>query len=242
MGDLFGISRTIDHAVYTILNSIAIILWRLDAAIIQFSMFSYVTEDWLMGHRDGEGIWALMDKMVGPNGIFGLSTWEAFVALALTIYGFSLLIRPFWRMQPVDLGRMFFFAVLSYSIITEGSQLMREIENWRGEAGGYMYDVVAGSGGTVNLDVPGGATSDEPIYSPEDLDGRAPIRGWEAVSTSYFLVKSASELHQGVPPEAAANTSDDDEWSFTDLTELRKTPGYDPNLYNDTSHELYTDD
>ncbi|WP_432214114.1 DUF3742 family protein, partial [Pseudomonas aeruginosa] len=41
---------------------------------------------------------------------------------------------------------------------------------------------------------------------------------------------------------AAANTSDDDEWSFTDLTELRKTPGYDPSLYNDTSHELYTDD
>ncbi|BCN39875.1 hypothetical protein ALDI51_31940 [Alicycliphilus denitrificans] len=40
----------------------------------------------------------------------------------------------------------------------------------------------------------------------------------------------------------AANTSDDDEWPFTDLTELRKTPGYDPNLYNDTSHELYTDD
>lgn len=41
---------------------------------------------------------------------------------------------------------------------------------------------------------------------------------------------------------AAANTPDDDEWPFTDLTELRKTPGYDPNLYNDTSHELYTDD
>ena len=41
---------------------------------------------------------------------------------------------------------------------------------------------------------------------------------------------------------AAANTLDEDEWPFTDLTELRKTPGYDPNLYNDTSHELYTDD
>ena len=41
---------------------------------------------------------------------------------------------------------------------------------------------------------------------------------------------------------AAANTSEEDEWPFTDLTELRKTPGYDPNLYNDTSHELYTDD
>ncbi|MFG8982336.1 DUF3742 family protein [Pseudomonas aeruginosa] len=41
---------------------------------------------------------------------------------------------------------------------------------------------------------------------------------------------------------AAANTLDEDEWPFTDLTELRKMPGYDPNLYNDTSHELYTDD
>jgi len=39
-----------------------------------------------------------------------------------------------------------------------------------------------------------------------------------------------------------ANSSDEDEWLFTDITELRKTPGYDPNLYNDTSHELYTDD
>lgn len=41
---------------------------------------------------------------------------------------------------------------------------------------------------------------------------------------------------------AAASTPDEEEWPFTDLTELRKTPGYDPNLYNDTSHELYTDD
>jgi hypothetical protein len=41
---------------------------------------------------------------------------------------------------------------------------------------------------------------------------------------------------------AAANTPDEEEWPFTDLTELRKTPGYDPNLYNDASHELYTDD
>jgi len=41
---------------------------------------------------------------------------------------------------------------------------------------------------------------------------------------------------------AAANTPDEEEWPFIDLTELRKTPGYDPNLYNDASHELYTDD
>ncbi len=42
---------------------------------------------------------------------------------------------------------------------------------------------------------------------------------------------------------AAENAStEEDEWPFTDLNDLRKTPGYDPNLYNDTSHELYTDD
>lgn len=34
----------------------------------------------------------------------------------------------------------------------------------------------------------------------------------------------------------------EDEWPFTDLSELRKQPGYDPNLYNDASHEMYTDD
>ena len=41
---------------------------------------------------------------------------------------------------------------------------------------------------------------------------------------------------------AAATTTGGEEWPFIDLTELRKTSGYDPNLYNDTSHELYTDD
>lgn len=35
---------------------------------------------------------------------------------------------------------------------------------------------------------------------------------------------------------------EEDEWPFTDLSELRKQPGYDPNLYNDASHEMYTDD
>ena len=27
-----------------------------------------------------------------------------------------------------------------------------------------------------------------------------------------------------------------------ELSKLRQTPGYDPNLYNDTSHEMYKDD
>lgn len=40
----------------------------------------------------------------------------------------------------------------------------------------------------------------------------------------------------------ASDNGGEHEWPFTDLTELRKTPGYDPNLYNDMAHELYTDD
>jgi hypothetical protein len=32
------------------------------------------------------------------------------------------------------------------------------------------------------------------------------------------------------------------EWLFTDQEELRKTPGYDPVLYNDVSHPDYVDE
>lgn len=32
------------------------------------------------------------------------------------------------------------------------------------------------------------------------------------------------------------------EWPFTDLDELRKTPGYDPVLYNDVAHPDYPDE
>jgi hypothetical protein len=31
-------------------------------------------------------------------------------------------------------------------------------------------------------------------------------------------------------------------YSFMTLDELRETPGYDPNFYNDTDHEMYEDD
>jgi len=42
---------------------------------------------------------------------------------------------------------------------------------------------------------------------------------------------------------AAASTTDDEEvLLFTDLTELRNMSGYDPNLYNDSAHELFIDD
>ena len=87
--------------------------------------------------------------------------------------------------------------------------------------------------------------------------GRAFGRGWRAYvrgerrAASWLVSKGVPRAGAtalvllGVAAAgwaAAANTSDEDEWPFTDLTELRKTPGYDPNLYNDTSHELYTDD
>lgn len=38
------------------------------------------------------------------------------------------------------------------------------------------------------------------------------------------------------------STDREDEHSFTTLETLRKKPGYDPNLYNDTSHEMYEED
>ena len=34
----------------------------------------------------------------------------------------------------------------------------------------------------------------------------------------------------------------EDDYPFTTLDELRKMPGYDPNFYNDVSHEMYEDD
>jgi len=47
----------------------------------------------------------------------------------------------------------------------------------------------------------------------------------------------------GVGWVAAINTPEEETWwPFTDLTELRETLGYDPNLYEDISHELYTED
>lgn len=38
------------------------------------------------------------------------------------------------------------------------------------------------------------------------------------------------------------DTSEEDEWPFLDMHELRKTPGYDPVLYNDYGHPDYPDD
>jgi hypothetical protein len=76
---------------------------------------------------------------------------------------------------------------------------MRAVEAWRSEAGSYMYNAASTSGG-ASIEVPGSTPSEEPLYAPSDLDGAPPLRGWEAVASSYFLVQNATELHAGVPP------------------------------------------
>jgi hypothetical protein len=194
--ELLGVTRTIDHAVYTLLNSIAIILWRIDSALIGFSLLSYRTQDWLTG-PDG-GIWRLLSRLVGVDGIFGLQTYQVFLVLALTLFGLSRILRPFLRsMRAVDPARMLFFAVIAYIFITQGSDLLRQAEVWRGAAGGAIYQSMA-SGEAVDLGSLGSGT--DLLRVPHDLDGQSPIRAWEAVATSYFLADSNAELHAGVPP------------------------------------------
>jgi len=198
--DLLGVSRTIDHAVYTAFNALASALWRLDAALLGMSIFGYQTQDWLTG-RDGQGVWFLLAKMSGTNGMVGLATWRAFLALALILYGLSLVIRPFLRIAPVDIGRLLLYAIVAYLFITQGNRLMQEAEQWRAAAGSYIYRAMADSDVSA-LMPPGGnpASTDDPLHTPGDLDGSSPIRGWEAVGSSYFLAQTAAEIHDVVPP------------------------------------------
>ena len=198
-GDLFGVSRTVDHAVYTLLNAVAVILWRLNAAIISMSMFGYVTQDWLTNRHDG-GVWHVLGMIAGPDGLAGETVWAAMLALALALFGLARVARPFMRsFNPVDLGKLLMFGVLSYAVIQQGSGLMIAVEEWRTELGGWMYDGVAASA-AVNLDTPDSSGSAEPMYPPQELDGQAPIRGWEAVASSYFLARSEAELNSNIPP------------------------------------------
>jgi hypothetical protein len=199
-GDMFGVSRTIDQAVYTLLNSAAVILWRVNSALISMSLFSYNTQDWLTNSGDG-GVWQVMDIVTGPTGLLGIDAWQAMLALALVLFGMSRLLRPFVFFNPVDLGKAFVFGVFAFVVIQQGSGMMRGIESWRSELGSYMYQAMA-TNGSVSIDMPGVTPSaDDPMYAPADLDGRTPIRGWEAVSSSCFLVTDEQELNAGVPPQ-----------------------------------------
>lgn len=196
--DLMGVSRTIDHAVYTLLNSLALLLWRLDAALLGIAMMGYDTQDWLTG-RNG-GVWKLLDWLVGPEGLVGLTTWQLFLLVALMLFGFSRVIRFIWPMQAVQLGRLAFFAVLAYVFISGGSALVQDIEAWREAAGGRVFEAMRAE--DLPVDLPGDGGGDEPLDRPRDLDGRPPLRAWEAVATSYFLVETPAELHAATPPAA----------------------------------------
>ena len=93
------------------------------------SIFSYRTQDWLTD-QEGQGVWYLLGVLVGTNGFFGLGVWEAFLLLALTLAGLSRIMRPFLRVQTVDLRRLLFFALMAYIFITQGSRLMQGAESW----------------------------------------------------------------------------------------------------------------
>jgi hypothetical protein len=162
------------------------------------SIFGYQTQDWLTG-REGQGVWYLLGELVGPGKFIGPVLWQLFLALGLSLFGLSLIVRPYLRVVLVDLGQLFWFAALAQTFIMQGNAIMRQAELWRVEAGGYVYTALEGSD-TISLDAPGGEGANDPIAAPADLDGHPPLRGWEAVAASYFLAVSAEELHQGVPP------------------------------------------
>lgn len=61
-----------------------------------------------------------------------------------------------------------------------------------------------------------------------------------AVWTALLLVALVVAARMA---EQAPQGDDDFDLQFpASLDELRQTPGYDPNLYNDTSHEMYSED
>ncbi|MCB0162610.1 MAG: hypothetical protein KDI79_00195, partial [Anaerolineae bacterium] len=204
--DWLGVSRTIDHAVYTGLNALAIILWRLNSAIMSMSLFSYSTQDWLTNGADG-GVWQVMDLVIGPGGLFGLETWQLVLTLAIMLFGLARVLRPFLpTFNPVDVGWLLIFGTFSFVVVQQGSSLMQRFETWRADLGGYMYQAVAADG-RVDITVPGvDLSGSEPLQPPADLDGRSPIRGWEAVATSYFLADSEADLSRGIPPDTFRRT------------------------------------
>lgn len=61
-----------------------------------------------------------------------------------------------------------------------------------------------------------------------------------AVWTALLLVALVVAARMA---EQTPEGDDDFDLQFpASLDELRQTPGYDPNLYNDTSHEMYSED
>ncbi|HBO3354270.1 TPA: DUF3742 family protein [Pseudomonas aeruginosa] len=59
---------------------------------------------------------------------------------------------------------------------------------------------------------------------------------WLALLLVFAVLAEGAAQHGALDDESEPVIEPDE------LTELRNTPGYDPNLYNDTSHEMHEDD
>ncbi|CAE6775313.1 hypothetical protein CFBP6600_22470 [Xanthomonas arboricola pv. corylina] len=58
----------------------------------------------------------------------------------------------------------------------------------------------------------------------------------------WFAVVVLGVMVAGWAMDQQHPAEDDYELQYPTIEELRTTPGYDPNLHNDTSHEMYQDD
>jgi hypothetical protein len=258
--DFIGITRAVDQAIYMLLNTLATMLWRLDSALIGMSLYGYSTQDWLTGA--GGGVWWILDWLIVNPGLFGINTWTLFAGLALMLWGLSRIARPFFNTSPVHPGKLLLFFLLSYIVIDQGSTLMQDIEQWRMDAGNAIYGEVSAAGDTSGVTVPAMPATGDTLADAADLDGNGPIRGWEAVSTSYFLVTNMNELHQSYPPDnfrlayclynpelpiSSQNVVNAegcsprlawDEWETVDLQMLEELLGFDVDSITDPIEEL----
>ncbi|MCP4994924.1 MAG: hypothetical protein GY934_14240, partial [Gammaproteobacteria bacterium] len=207
--------------------------------------------------------WWILDWLIVNPGLFGINTWTLFAGLALMLWGLSRIARPFFNTSPVHPGKLLLFFILSYIVIDQGSTLMQDIEQWRMEAGNAIYTEITSTGDTSGITVPTIPSTSDPLGTAADLDGISPIRGWEAVATSYFLVSSIDELHQSYPPQnfriayclynpeipiSGQNVTNAegcsprvawDEWETVDVQMLEELLGFDIDSLTDPIEEFF---
>ena len=225
-----GITRTIDQAIYIAINSLAVLLWRIDASLLSVSVFSYQSTDWLVNPTGG-GLWTMLGFMTGADGVFGLALWQLFVTLALGLYGFSRIVRIFYPWPAVEPTKMLFLAMVTWLFISQGNAALQSAERVRGEASNLILSAMA-TAGIGGFDFGGHPASAEPMPPPADLDGTAPLRAWETVASTSFLVADTDEMHRNIPPDAfrQAYCLYDPALPITDQDATSPTDGCSPQL------------
>ena len=193
-----GTRRTIAHAVYALVSSLAVLRWRAGSALLNISRFSYQSTDWLVNPADG-GLWALLGFISGPEGVFGLTLWHAFAILALGLFGFARILRIVYPWRAVEPMKLLFFAMVTFLFIGQGGAALQSAEAARGQATNLILNAMSAAG-TGGFDFGSPGAGSEPMPPPADLDGAAPIRAWEVVATTYFLVSDLSEVSANLPP------------------------------------------